>query len=159
MESSFARKLTGIFAAAVVLLLSGCAAKVQPLEYGAPVPEDQAAILIIPDGYTVTGFNGTAVEWKYSLPGEMLKSEAAIIKLPAGNHQIRYRFYRAPSTVTSYEQHGNVRVKKTTTYPATTYTGDADINMEPGKKYIIKSRGVFTGHEIIIDASDKYKFP
>ena len=160
MESSFARKLTGIFAAAVILLLSGCATKVQPLEYSAPVPEDQAAVLIIPGGYTVTNFNGMPVKWTYSLPGEWLTKEAAVIKIPAGNNRITYQYYRPPSTVRTQEQQGRYLVTKTTTYPAISFVGEIVVSMESGKKYIFEGSG-FRGdkHEIILDTSDKYKMP
>ena len=137
MKTFIVRKLTGAFVAAMILLLSSsCATKIQSLEYGALVPEDQTAILIIPSGYTVTNFNGMPVKWTYSLPGEWLTKEVAAIKIPAGNNKIIYLYYRPPSSVKTQEQQGRYLVTKTTTYPAISFVGEIVVNMESGNKYI-----------------------
>lgn len=150
MKEVGARKIIRIVVVLAIILLQGCTTKVQTLAYDKPVQENQASVLIIPSGYTVTNFDREAVKWMNTSAGISLSSTAAAIKIPSGIHTIRFNYYRYTPGQTTYEQRGNVRIQKTT-YPQTTsFERSVVINMTPGNRYVIQ------GYEIRLDTDGQY---
>ncbi|SBV92017.1 exported hypothetical protein [uncultured delta proteobacterium] len=133
----------GIIAVVMMLFLSGCATKVQTLTYGKPVPEEQSILLMIPDAYTVTNFDGEQVQWSTSGGGFSLMGSAAAIRLPAGRHSFTYSYYRYEAGQTTYEHYGSgATVRRTTPSRTTSFDGTVTIMMDAGKRYIFKGRGI-----------------
>lgn len=153
MKRSNAIKFLGIIAVAMALFLSGCGTKVQTLVYDKPIPENQAATLIIPAGYTVTGFNGERVNWAHTITDFTLASIVAAIKIPSGSHSIAYSYYWHYPSQTTYEQHGNVRIQRTTRARTVSFDGKVAITMDAGKKYIFEDRG------IVLDTKEYEQLP
>ena len=149
MKTRNAAKYARIIAVIMAPLLSGCGAGVQTLVYDKPIPENQSAVLTIPDAYTVTNFDGQQVKWASSPDGFSLFGTSAAIKLPSGRHNIAYRYYRHEAGLTTYEHYASgAVVQKRTPSRTISYDGNVDITMEPGKRYI------FQGHGIVIDTDD-----
>jgi hypothetical protein len=150
MKTPNAMKYSGIILVIVGLLLSGCTTQVQTLAYDRQIPRNQSATLIIPDGYTVTSFDGESVKWHHTLEHLSLAGKAAAIKLPSGKHHITYSFYRHIPRQTTIEQHGPRRITKTTRPRTISFNGNIPIDMVAGERYIFE-RGA-----IIIDTNDQY---
>ncbi|WP_310599979.1 hypothetical protein [Desulfobulbus sp.] len=136
-------KYARIITVAMALFLSGCGAKVQTLVYDKPISENQSLILIIPSAYTVTNFDGERVNWTASPDGFSLFGTDAAIRLPSGKHNITYNYYRHTPDLTTYEHYGSgAVVQRTTPSTTTSFDGNVTINMEAGKRYRFKERGI-----------------
>ena len=126
-----------------LLFLSGCAGEMQTLAYDGPIQENQSAVLIIPDAYTVTNFDGKSVQWASSPDGFSLFGTDAAIRLPSGQHSFTYRYLRHQPGQTTYEHYGSGAVVQRTTPTRTiAFDGNITINMDAGKRYIFQGRGI-----------------
>ena len=136
--------------AILVLFLSGCGSKVQTLVYGKSIPENQSTVLIIPDAYTVTNFDGECVKWTTSADYfSLFDRPVAEIRIPSGKHNIAYSYYMYHRGTTSTEHYSSgAVVYRTTGSSATAFNGNITINMEAGKRYR------FRGREIVLDIYD-----
>jgi hypothetical protein len=152
METKTIAQYVGSIAVIMALFLSGCATTMQTLVYGKPISENQSAVLIIPDAYIVTNFDGESVKWMTSSDGFSLFGSSAAIKLPSGQHNITYSYYRHSPGQTTYEHYASGAIVQRTTFSrATSFDGNITINMDPGKIYIFKGRG------IVIDTNNQHK--
>jgi len=144
MKTPIAMKHTGLVAAAImVLFLSGCGIKIQTLAYGKPVPENQSAVLIIPGAYTVTNFDGESVKWTASPDFFSLSETVAEINLPSGRHNIVYSYYHYDPGMTMTEHYASGAIVQRRMFASTTtFDGNITVNMEAGKRYIFKERGI-----------------
>jgi hypothetical protein len=136
----------------MVLFLSGCGANMQTLTYDGPVQEGQSAVLLIPETYTVTNFDGRQVKWKAKSDFFAVFGNYAAIRLPSGPHSFTYRYVRHEVGQTTVEHYSSGAVVQRTT-PSKTISFDetVTINMEPGKTY------KFEGCGIVIDTSGSYQ--
>lgn len=143
MKAQTVLKSAAIIAVVMTLFLSGCATKVLTLTYDKPVPENESVLLMIPDAYTVTNFDGEQVNWSTEGGGFSLMGSAAAIRLPAGKHTITYSYYRYEAGQTTYEHYSSgAMVRRTTPSRTTSFDGTVTIMMDAGKRYIFKGRGI-----------------
>ena len=147
-------KYAGIIAVIMALFLSGCGGKVQTLAYDKPIPENQSTILLIPETYTVTSFDGQQVRWKASSDFFAVFGNIAAIRLPSGNHNIAYSYARHEGGMTTTEHYASgAVVQKTTPSRTISFDGNITITMEAGKKYI------FEGRRIVVDTNNYNQLP
>jgi len=150
MNMQHMMRYAGIIVVIMALFLSGCGVKVQTLTYDKPIQENQSAVLIIPNGYTVTNFDGQHVKWTTSPSRFSLSGTHAAIRLPSGKHSISYSYYQYMAGLTTYEHYSSgAVVQKTGPSRTISFDGNITINMESGKRY------KFEGRRIVI-TSDNY---
>ena len=121
--------------------------------YDTTVPIEQLATLVVPANYTVTNFNGKTVKWTCKGIAGL-----AIIRIPAGEHTIKYQFKENKNvgqTTTNTNQFGQPARKTTTTYRYTEFDREVTANLEAGKKYQIYENGIGIYSNVANISADK----
>lgn len=109
--------------------------------YDESLPEDELTTLLIPTFYTVNQFNGQKVNWK----GTGWVTTASMIKIPAGNNVIAYKYKKQSGGVSTKEEiRGNRRVMATyyTPYIKDEFEQELTMELKAGKIYIIERKEI-----------------